>query len=138
MNEDEKKKFYGATAQEWLDRWDEGQTVWSVEMGGTGPGYEQAIQITATEILRHLLKEGYDPSKWDDGHWEKDRDKIKNFGQSDEKIKSLRLSGAQWGGAMSLALHLYRKPPYICLVDEQIQDRKIQVSKDFPSFSERL
>lgn len=27
---------FGATAQEWLQRWDDNKHVWSVEMGGIG------------------------------------------------------------------------------------------------------
>lgn len=34
---------YGKDAQEWLSRWDEGRSVWSISMGGFGPGYEQAL-----------------------------------------------------------------------------------------------
>jgi len=32
--------------------WDSGGTIWSIEMGGLGPAYEQAIQILAIEIIR--------------------------------------------------------------------------------------
>jgi len=38
---------YGADAADWLKRWDDGGTCWSIEMGGFGPGYEQCIHITA-------------------------------------------------------------------------------------------
>src|SRR5258708_1760951 len=37
-----------------LTAWDSGDTIWSVELGGLGPGYEQAIQIAAVEIARKL------------------------------------------------------------------------------------
>src|SRR3990172_3354015 len=45
-------ELYGADAADWLKRWDEGRGVWSIEMGGLGPGYEQCIHITCAEILR--------------------------------------------------------------------------------------
>lgn len=34
------------TCEEALARWDAGETVFTAEMGGLGPGYEQAIQET--------------------------------------------------------------------------------------------
>lgn len=37
-----------------LEKWDNGQTIWSIEMGGLGPGYEQALQVAAVESLRCL------------------------------------------------------------------------------------
>jgi hypothetical protein len=51
---------YGADVTDWLRRWDEGKTCWSIEMGGLGPGYEQCIHITMAEILRFMLEKKYD------------------------------------------------------------------------------
>src|SRR5690349_6978437 len=42
-----KEESYGKDAAVWVARFDEGRSVWSIEMGGLGPGYEQALQITA-------------------------------------------------------------------------------------------
>ena len=47
--------IYGKDAAEWLERWDAGKPVWSVSMGGIGPGYEQALQIAAAETVRRLI-----------------------------------------------------------------------------------
>ena len=41
-----------ATVKDLLDTWDSGSTIWSVEMGGIGPGYEQAIQVLMVELCR--------------------------------------------------------------------------------------
>src|SRR5581483_2130454 len=38
-------QLYGTNAADWLARWDAGRAVWSIEMGGLGPGYEQCIHI---------------------------------------------------------------------------------------------
>ena len=35
-----------------LAAWDRGETIWSIELGGLGPGYEQAIQVCAVELAR--------------------------------------------------------------------------------------
>lgn len=42
------------TVEQLLNAWDKGETIWSVELGGLGPGYEQAIQVCAVEIARKL------------------------------------------------------------------------------------
>ncbi len=49
------EQMFGIDATEWLRRWDAGETVWTVSLGGLGPEYEQCIQITGAEILRWLL-----------------------------------------------------------------------------------
>ena len=126
-------ELYGKDSQAWLDQWDAGHTVWTIEMGGLGPGYEQAIQITVAEILRHLLVAKYDASKWEDGEeWKRDRDAIEQMGYKNPIIKKLGLSGAQWGAALNLAALLYRKGPRAIMTDEQVKDRHIQVCRDFP------
>lgn len=127
-------EMYGADAADWLKRWDEGRSVWSIEMGGLGPAYEQCIHITAAEILRHLLDAQYDPAFWeDDGVWKRDRDVIEKAGFANERIKALGLSGAQWGAALNLALHFYREGPRKVMTAPEVEDRHIQVSRSFPS-----
>lgn len=51
----EELELYGETAAELLRRWDAGEPIWSVELGGLGPGYEQAIQVLAVELVRDNL-----------------------------------------------------------------------------------
>ncbi len=133
MTKEEEVFFYGKDAEDWLKRWDEGQSVWSIEMGGIGPGYEQCIHITSAEILRHLLSKKYDFAKWSDQEsWDKDRDAIEQMGFKNEIIKKLSLSGAQWGAALILATHIYKNGPVAIMNDERIKDRHIQVHRDFP------
>lgn len=124
---------YGADAADWLKRWDEGKSVWSVEMGGLGPSYEQCIHITAAEILRHLLERTYEPETWDDREaWERDRKEIETAGLANVRISALGLSGAQWGAALNLALQFYRRGPRAVMTDERVKDRHIQVQRTFP------
>lgn len=126
-------QLYGADCADWLARWDRGNHVWSVEMGGLGPGYEQCIQITTAEILRHFLAEKYDASLWNDKDiWKQVRDATDKAVMAVPFIKKLGLSGAQWGGAMNLATNLYKRGPRACLTDKEIENRKIQVGRNFP------
>jgi len=124
---------YGKDAKDWLARWDKGDSVWSIEMGGMGPGYEQAIQITAAELLRFLLEKKYDIKSWEDEATSKrDRDEIHKASLEIPKIKDLGLSGAQYGAALNIASMIYNKGPVAVMTDERVEDRKIQVSKNFP------
>lgn len=123
-------QLYGTDAAEWLRRWDAGETVWTIEMGGLGPGYEQCIHITAAEVLRWLLQ--HEPDLDDDNTWGDTRDAISNAVCETETVKRLGLSGAQWGAAVSLACQLYRRGPRDVMADEQVKDRHIQVSRTFP------
>jgi hypothetical protein len=124
---------YGADAADWLKRWDDGKGVWSVEMGGLGPGYEQCIQITTAEVLRHLLEKQYDFAQWSDAEtWKRDREAIEQAGFANPVITALGLSGAQWGAALSLATVFYKRGPRAALTDEAVKDRRIQVCRVFP------
>lgn len=125
--------LYGADIEEWLRRWDEGRSVWSVEMGGLGPGYEQCIQITAAEVMRHLVSVQYDVAQWNDkSGWDRDLKEIETMSHENAIIKTLGLSGAQWGAAMNLALQFYRRGPRATLTDDRVKDRLIQVQRTFP------
>lgn len=131
------EQLYGKDAADWLKRWDEGRSVWSIEMGGLGPGYEQAIQITVAEILRHLLSANYDASKWDDREaWQNDRKQIDVAAFANERIDKLGLSGAQFGAALNLAGSLYKRGPQATLLDQRVKDRLIQVSSSFPTVTQ--
>lgn len=126
-------QMYGADATEWLKRWDDGQPVWSISLGGLGPGYEQAIQITVAEVLRHLLERQYDATSWTDSEkWQLDREEIEAAGFANPKIDALGLSGAQWGAGLHMAVQLYRRGPRDIMTDEQVKDRHIQVQRNFP------
>jgi len=127
------QQLYGATIQDWLDRWDSGRTVWSISMGGLGPGYEQAIQVTVVEIIRHMLAANYVAESWEDQEvWKADLKKIEAWSYQDETIKKLGLSGAMWGAALNLACMLYHHGPIAVMTDKRVKDRHIQVSKNFP------
>jgi hypothetical protein len=126
-------ELYGADAADWLKRWDEGKTVWTIEMGGLGPGYEQCIHITCAEILRVMLARKLDSEKWSDPkQWKIDREDIDKAVTKLPVIDDLGLSGAQWGAAMSVAACLYRRGPRGVMADEQVKDRHIQVRRSFP------
>jgi hypothetical protein len=124
---------FGATPADWLAKWDHGESVWSVEMGGLGPGYEQCIQIIGAEVLRFMLDKKLDASKWvAGGAWRDDEKAISAALFEVPAVKALGLSGAQWGAACSLAATLYRRGPIELLSDPVVKDRLILVSKTFP------
>jgi hypothetical protein len=111
-----KNEMYGRDAADLLSRWGDGQSVWSIAMGGFGPGYEQALQIAAFEVLRYLLAGGA----------------IENADAILPSLEYLGLSGAQWGAARSLARAFRADGPR--KVHESFdRDRHIQVSRDFPT-----
>lgn len=118
-----KDYLYPKTAKEALDKWDSGVSIFTIEMGGMGPGYEQAIHIAVFEVIRKL----HDKKLPNEETHQKELQKV-----FDDAIpKGLGLSGAQAGAikqVASKALILgWRK-----MMDTVPQDRKIQVEKNFP------
>lgn len=107
-------RFYVKTCAEAVARWDADQLVWSVTMGGLGPGYEQAIQICVFEMLRHPAAKTLHPIL-------------------DELDKALRLSGAQANAALQLASAMLRDG-YQETLGQFAHDRLIQVSRSFPKW----
>jgi hypothetical protein len=125
--ETSRKKSYKETAEDWLKAWDDGETVWSVEMGGMGPAYEQAIQVLAAETLRHFIKTK--PDFESDEGLKNTKEAYEKWSFEDPIVKKIGPTGAMMGGARNLASNFYRRGPYKALSDEAVADRKIQVQK---------
>lgn len=130
---------YGKDAAEWLARWDAGDIVWTIEMGGMGPGYEQAIQVTAMEMVRWLLKDRTDAAQFaDEKRFPILRDRMDgDLFAENGPLKGMGLSGGQVGAARNLACVIYRDGPDATLTDEEVKDRKIMVSKAWPRVNEQ-
>lgn len=108
-------------AAENLRKWDKGFTVWSVEMGGLGPSYEQCIQILTMEIIRRVLK--HRPTDQDGWNNAKDAAVVATSENS--------YSGTQVGVAYNLAFMLLTRG-----WDEVLRlsnDRLIQICRQFPT-----
>jgi len=134
MSAEKALEFYGANAVEWLRRWDAGEFVWTIEMGGLGPGYEQCIQITCAETLRFLLEKQYLVLKLlaEPEAWRAAQEEIDHALRTNPAVTVLRLSGAQASAAKNLAWNLYKDGPTSVMLDERVKDRHIQASRNFP------
>jgi hypothetical protein len=109
--------------------WDSGKSVFTVEMGGLGPGYEQAIQVVAFELMRDLRGCDFtDESPENRAAILAKRDAT--VSRVDEKLGGL--SGAMVGAATGLAFNVIRRGYRTALRDPKVSDRVIQVSKNFP------
>lgn len=110
-----------------LKRWDDDEIVWSIELGGLGPGYEQVIQATAFEILRDNLNAKL-PTKEEYGDWADSTLK-----RTDKAVGGH--SGGTWGQAKWLAYRILLEgyDNFMKRADKDIPDRRIQVSKNFPN-----
>lgn len=118
-------------AREQLRRWDKGDSIWSIEMGGLGPGYEQALQILAIEIVRDYLDKPL-PTK---ETWSAFGDDTAN--RIDRKLPNGSyscggFSGAQVGAAKNLAFHWLKDGPAEVLRQCADRERHIQVSNFWP------
>lgn len=128
----DKEQRYGKDCADLLARWDAGKSVWSIELGGIGPGYEQAIQITGFEFLRAMLSVAPDAARWKDDTeaWKADRAAVEAI--AGPVVEPLGLSGAQWGAGLNMAAVFYKNGP-VAAMEMVDSDRRIQVSKSLPS-----
>lgn len=122
----------GKDAQEWLERWDRGDTVWSINMSGFGGGYEQCCQLMGAEALRWYLAHhptdeqlvvGSDASK------AYHKQMVAEMMEA-PAIRELMPSGAQFGAACSFGWIIFKRGPFDALNDPNARDgRLIEVSK---------
>ena len=120
-----------------IEKWDNGEIIPTIEMGGISPSYEQVIQITAIEMLRDLLAFGFESAKASDKYYNKHWKKIKESCEATSKrIGYLQLSGAQFGAALNLAtrglIHGWDGMIEDAKKQGLPQDRFIQTSRSFP------
>lgn len=109
--------------KEVLEKWDNNEPIQSVEMGGIGPGYEQAIQVGIFELARNLDKSKLDDKKTAVEHLEKELRAL--YG----KIKILEgLSGAQ-AAVIKTVAYQFVKYGYQHMMDKAPKSRVILVSK---------
>jgi hypothetical protein len=137
------RETYGSSAKEWLSRWDDKKSVWSVERGGFGPGYEQALQIAAVEWVRVLINELGDNTSDRSDHEELTNVIRGIYKSKDEEmmktLSNLGLSGAQDGAAKQLAYMIYIKTPVRMfseirdMAESDKKPRMIQISNYFPT-----
>ena len=126
--------LYSETVNDMLERWDNLDTIWSVELGGLGPGYEQALQIAMVELCRAMQMETaltvvVDGEERFVDKWDEELHKI------NRRFK-LGLSGAQSSAAKLLAYKFSVKGPRAALMsfkEEGMEDeRLIQVDNSWP------
>lgn len=128
QTEFEEIERFGKDVHDWLARWDDGQSVVSINMSDFGPGYEQALQIAAVEFLRYAVATWKDMDEFDACPNVVDR----FYEVANGKLAPLNLSGTQIGAAIRLALNLFKFGPRDCFNDPDIADRIIRISKNFP------
>ena len=112
-------------AKEQLRRWDTGRAIWTIEMSGLGPGYEQCIQVLAIEIVRDEIGKMLPnpaPSKWADRTVSRVNDACGGF------------SRAQVGAAKQLAYKWLSIGPQAVLMEVE-DERHIQASNFWPKAS---
>lgn len=137
MSQDEATRdyLYPKTAADALARWDSGQPIFTVEMGGLGPGYEQCIHIICFNLIRAFKdapRELFDDS---DASRKQIGKAMDEHLWADPEISKLGLSGAQAGAGKALAYRAIRDGWRAMLESAKadIPDRLIQVSKGFPT-----
>lgn len=123
-----KETLYGKDARDLLARWDEGRNIFTISMGGLGPGYEQAIRCICMEIIRDKIDKPFPTTN----------DELKTWGDDtlsrlDDNLRGC--TGAMWSAARSLAYNFLKLNPVGAIeVYEKAgkSDRIIQASKNWP------
>ncbi len=122
-------ELVASDAREQLRRWDAGDTIWSIEMGGLGPGYEQAIQVLAIEIVRDEIDKPLpNPAPRE---WGNETIGRIDYRKPDGTFTCGGFSGAQVAAAKQIAYKWLEVGP-VKLHKMVAEDRHIQVSNTWP------
>lgn len=124
------------TVKDALELWDSGQPVFTVSMGGLGPGYEQALQMLAFEIMRAFRNLPV-PAEDDETGWKRINVVADKVVAKLDKEDWGGFSGAMVGAAKNLATVTWRNGYRKALRMPAVKDRLIQVSKRFPQAAAR-
>jgi hypothetical protein len=108
-----------------IKRWNEGDQIWSVELGGIGPGYEQIIQILTFEFVSRWEKKPILNTTDFRNHCDKVTAEL------NEKLQGP--TGAQHGAAEILAYKFIHDGYSEVLQSVRNEARLILVSKSFPT-----
>ena len=127
--------------REMIRTWDSGRSVWTIERGGLGPGYEQALQVCMVELCRAALKMPRLGKETKKAYWIR-------FGRMCDRVvheidkDCCGFSGAQVGAAKDLAFRFvvsgikrtfasYKKQR-----PDDYSNSHIQISKHWPKAPE--
>lgn len=127
------------TVAEALAKWDAGEPVFSVEMGGLGPGYEHCIQTIAFECMRVWLPTLPWPAPGEElpEDWKDRLDELADpYIAALDKMPGGGFSGAQVGAGKNLAANVCRRGYREALRDPVVADRLIQVQRVMPQFDQ--
>lgn len=116
------------TWQQVAKNWDAGKTVWSAELGGIGPGYEQAIQELVFGILSKWPKDKILSATASGESYPKEYDTFVDKVAHDLDKKVGGFSGAQVGTAKATAFQFIAFG-YAFMMNKCEKGRLIQVSK---------
>jgi hypothetical protein len=126
--------------EEAIERWDSGQALWSIELGGLGPGYEQAIQILVVEIVRDALASTHPVSDYVRENGTKLFQDLADKTAHKHNETCLGFTGAQVGVATSFAFKIVTEgwPKVLeeIRADPQLKERMIQISWKWPKATE--
>lgn len=117
------------TAADALAAWDQGEIVTTVELGGMGPGYEQAIQVCAFEMIRDALAAKFRAT--DENITAFDRLTDATVRRIDRQCGGL--SGAQVGAARWLAFRTLRDGWEAVITMARKKDQTTMVSRAWPN-----
>lgn len=118
-------------AKDWIQK----RNVWSVELGGLGPGYEQAIQCLLFEGMALWPKGKLVPKPKGDEIPQEVED---HFAYVHKDLK-LHLSGAQFYAARDTAYSFMTRgyAKVMNSIQSTDKDRLIQVNREFPRLPAR-
>lgn len=117
------------------EKWARGELIWSAELGGIGPGYEQAIQILLWEILarwpHETLARNPEAKEYPKEYSEHVEKVVHELDQSCGGFSGAQVSSAQ-AAAFQFLVYGYNE-----MMGKLEKDRKILVSKKWPKHNEQ-
>jgi hypothetical protein len=117
---------FGTTAQEWLDRFDRKEEVWSVRMSDYGTRYEHEMALLMAAFLRHLINTKANIPDTFERSFTFDLLKV---AVTDPDVKWMHPAAGMMNAAIYYASVMYKYGPVATFTDDTTASRLIKVKK---------
>lgn len=118
--------MYPRTARDALRKWDKGEPVFSLDITGMGPSYEQCTQMLVFAAIRAMYSRNRPKHRrgvYTDGVFDNTAHRMNRW---------LGFSGTQVAFARHFVMHVF-KNGWAATLEARPMERIIQVCKDWPS-----
>lgn len=116
----------GVTSAQAVERFENGESIWTCEMGSLGEEYERAIQILGFAFLKEMLADPFDSSN---KQWKDYIDDLEKTANMQKMMDFIAPTGAMYSAAVNLA-SVFANKGYEAGMNSAPESRRILINNN--------